>query len=60
MDITYIALKKGFKYLTAIIDVYSCFEVGRSLSNSLGAEAILSLLREAATCQTSRNCQTIS
>lgn len=28
IDITYIPMKKGFMYLTAIIDVYSRFIVG--------------------------------
>ena len=33
IDITYIPMKKGFMYLTAIIDVYSRFIVGWSLHN---------------------------
>lgn len=37
IDITYIPMKKGFMYLTAIIDVYSRFIVGWSLHNSLDA-----------------------
>ena len=37
IDITYIPMKKGFMYLTAIIDVYSRFIVGWSLYNSLDA-----------------------
>ncbi len=47
VDITYIALEKGFMYLTAIIDVHSRFVVGWGLSNSLEAEASLAVLREA-------------
>ncbi|WP_237144584.1 IS3 family transposase [Pontibacter pamirensis] len=47
VDITYIALEKGFMYLTAVIDVYSRYVVGWGLSNSLEADASLSVLREA-------------
>lgn len=47
IDITYIAMEKGFMYLTAIIDVYSRFIVGWGLSNSLEAKASLSVLEEA-------------
>lgn len=38
MDITYIPMKKGFMYLTAIIDLYSRYVVGWSVSNSMDAE----------------------
>jgi putative transposase len=37
MDITYIAMSKGFMYLTAIIDVYSRYVVGWGLSNTMEA-----------------------
>jgi putative transposase len=37
-DITYIPMKKGFMYLTAIIDIYSRKIVGWSISNSLSAQ----------------------
>lgn len=37
IDITYIPMKHGFLYLTAIIDVYSRYVVGWGLSNSLDA-----------------------
>lgn len=47
IDITYIAMEKGFMYLTAIIDVYSRFVVGWGISNSLEAAASLSVLKEA-------------
>lgn len=47
IDITYIAMEKGFMYLTAIIDVYSRYVVGWGLSNSLEAAASLSVLKEA-------------
>ncbi len=47
IDITYVAMQKGFMYLTAIIDVYSRYIVGWSLSNSLVAENSLNTLKEA-------------
>ncbi|MBW3545624.1 MAG: IS3 family transposase [Bacteroidetes bacterium] len=47
IDITYIAMEKGFMYLTAIIDVYSRFVVGWGISNSLEAAASLSVLKQA-------------
>lgn len=37
-DITYIPMAKGYMYLIAIIDLYSRFVVGWSLSNSMEAE----------------------
>ena len=46
-DITYIPMKKGFMYLTAIIDVYSRRIVGWCLSNTLTAAWILEVLKEA-------------
>lgn len=47
IDITYIPMRKGFMYLTAIIDVYSRFVVGWSLSNTLEAEVQQNLLKTA-------------
>lgn len=44
IDITYIPMAKGFMYLTAIIDVYSRFVVGWSISNNLDAENCLQVL----------------
>lgn len=44
-DITYIPMKQGFMYLTAIIDVYSRKILGWSISNSLGAQWCLQLLQ---------------
>lgn len=44
IDITYIPMKNGFLYLTAIIDVYSRYIVGWDLSNTLEADASLSVL----------------
>lgn len=47
IDITYIPMKHGFMYLTAIIDVYSRFIVGWSLSNTLDASNCVEVLEEA-------------
>lgn len=38
MDITYVPMAKGFMYLVAIIDLYSRYVVGWSISNSMEAE----------------------
>ena len=47
MDITYIPMRKGFTYLTAIIDLYSRYVVGWSVSNSMDAEWCQQTLQEA-------------
>ena len=47
IDITYIPMKNGFLYLTAIIDVYSRYIVGWGLSNTLEADTSLSVLKQA-------------
>lgn len=47
MDITYIPMKKGFMYLTAIIDLYSRYAVNWSVSNSMDAEWCRNCLEEA-------------
>jgi putative transposase len=47
IDVTYIPMKNGFLYLTAIIDIYSRYVVGWGISNSLEADATLSVLKEA-------------
>lgn len=47
IDITYIPMRRGFLYLTAIIDVYSRYIVGWQLSNSLDKETQTLVLREA-------------
>jgi putative transposase len=47
MDITYIPMKKGFMYLTAIIDLYSRHIVGWSISNNMDAEWCKEVLEEA-------------
>lgn len=47
VDVTYITMKNGFLYLTAIIDLYSRYVVGWGISNSLEADATLSVLKQA-------------
>ena len=47
IDITYVPMQKGFMYLTAIIDVYSRFVVGWSLSNNMNSDWVVSVLEEA-------------
>lgn len=47
IDITYIPMKSGFMYLTAIIDLYSRYIVGWGISNTLEAEASLEVLKQA-------------
>jgi putative transposase len=46
-DITYIPMKRGFMYLTAILDVYSRKILAWGISNSLSAQWCKSLLEEA-------------
>ncbi|MCH2046472.1 MAG: IS3 family transposase [Saprospiraceae bacterium] len=46
-DITYIPIQGGFMYLTAIIDLYSRFVVGWSLSNSMDAYWCKELVNQA-------------
>lgn len=46
IDITYIPMKKGFMYLSALIDVYSRYVVGWKLSNSLEAATQTDLVNE--------------
>ena len=47
IDITYIAMAKGFMYLTAIIDAYSRYVVAWDIFNSLDAENTLAVLKTA-------------
>ena len=47
IDITYIPMRRGFMYLTAIIDVYSRYIVGWGLHNSLHVENVIEVLEEA-------------
>jgi putative transposase len=46
-DITYIPMRNGFMYLTAIIDVYSRMIVGWGISNSLSKESVLEVIKQA-------------
>lgn len=47
LDITYIPMKRGYMYLLAIIDVYSRYIVGWSLSNTMEAEWVVNTLKVA-------------
>lgn len=47
IDITYLPMAKGFMYLFAIIDVFTRFIVGWSISNSMTAEWCASITKEA-------------
>lgn len=47
VDITYIPMAKGFMYLCAIIDVYSRYIVGWSISNTMPAEWVVSTVKDA-------------
>jgi putative transposase len=46
-DITYIPMRKGFMYLTAIMDVYSRKILAWGLSNSMDTQWCLNILKEA-------------
>lgn len=46
IDISYIPMKKGFMYLTAVIDVYSRYLLGWQISNSLEKETQTELIEE--------------
>jgi len=47
IDISYIPLRKGYMYLFAIIDIYSRFLVGWSLSNTMTAEWVVNTISDA-------------
>ena len=47
IDITYVPMKKGFMYLCCIIDLYSRYIVGWSVSNSMEAEWVVGVVKEA-------------
>lgn len=47
LDITYIPVKNGYVYLIAIIDLYSRFVVGWSLSNTMEAEWCIEAVEQA-------------
>ncbi len=46
-DITYVPMKRGYMYLMAIIDVYSRYVVGWSISNSMEAEWCAGVVEDA-------------
>jgi len=47
IDITYVPMKNGFMYLTAIIDLYSRYIVGWGIHNTLEAENTLEVFQHA-------------
>lgn len=47
IDITYVPMKKGFLYLAAIIDLYSRYVIGWSLSNTMNAAWIVEMVEHA-------------
>jgi putative transposase len=47
IDITYIPMQRGFMYLFAIIDLYSRYVVGWSLSNTMSAQWCVDTIEEA-------------
>jgi putative transposase len=47
IDISYIPMASGFMYLFAIIDVYSRYIIGWSISNSMDSAWVVSTLKEA-------------
>jgi len=47
MDITYVPMKKGFMYLSAIIDINSRYVVNWSISNTMSAEWCNEVLQDA-------------
>lgn len=49
IDITYLRMPTGFMYLVALIDVYSRYVVGWSLSNTLDTEFCIEALKSALT-----------
>jgi putative transposase len=50
IDITYVPMRRGFMYLFAIIDLYSRYVAGWSLSNTMSAEWCVSALEQAISC----------
>ena len=46
IDISYVPMKKGFMYLTAVIDVHSRYLLGWQISNSLEKETQTELIEE--------------
>jgi len=45
-DITYIPMKKGFMYLTAVIDLHSRYILNWSVSNSMDADWVTKVMKE--------------
>jgi putative transposase len=45
-DITYIPMRKGFMYLTAVIDVHSRYVLNWSISNSMDADWVSKVMKE--------------
>lgn len=50
IDISYIPMRNGFMYLCAIIDHFSRYIVGWSISNSMEAEWVVKTLKNAVEC----------
>ena len=50
VDITYLRMPTGFMYLVALIDVYSRYIVGWSLSNTLDTEFCMDALKSGLAC----------
>ncbi|MBS1581997.1 MAG: IS3 family transposase [Bacteroidetes bacterium] len=48
IDITYVPIRGGYMYLCAIIDLYSRYIVGWSVSNTMEAEWVCTVVRDAA------------
>jgi len=47
LDITYVPMPKGFMYLLVIMDIYSRYVVGWSLSNTMESDWVVSTLKAA-------------
>lgn len=47
IDITYIPMRSGYMYMCAIIDLYSRYLVGWSISNTMEAEWVAQVVRDA-------------
>ena len=47
IDITFIPMKRGFMYMVAIIDLYSRYIVNWSISNTMDAEWVVEVVKEA-------------
>lgn len=45
LDITYIPMRRGFMYMVAIMDIYSRYILGWSLSNTMEAEWVVEVLK---------------